>query len=376
MLNVPDIRDVDGMLRILTSLGAKVKRDGNSVEIIAATLDSSEIGKPLASELRSSIFLLGAVLGRVSKAKVAYPGGCAIGARPIDVHLKALADMNVKIKEEDGCVVCDAEGIKPAEIALRYPSVGATENVMLAGARIDGVTTVYNAAKEPEVVDLARFLNKVGANIEGAGTRVIRIGGNPNLHGAEHRVIPDRIAVGTYMIATAVCGGRVEITGARASDLRVLIAKLKKCGCKAVCKNGNIIVEREGALATLGRVKTMPYPAFPTDLQAPICALAAVSGGMTVVTETVFETRFKHLSELGKMGANVRTVGRVAYIEGVEKLHGANVTATDLRGGAGLVIAGLAAQGVTTVDGVEYIERGYENLVENLGILGADIYKE
>lgn len=374
--NCPKIKDVDNMLKILESLGVGYVRDKDNIEIEAIELASHEIDRSLTGELRSSVFLLGAVLGRMRKAKVAYPGGCDIGLRPIDIHLKALADMNVKIKEEHGYIFCDATDMKPAFVSLDYPSVGATENIMLLGACADGTTTIGNSAREPEVTDLQNFLNAMGASISGAGTPFIKIKGNPHLHGVKYDTVPDRIVVGTYMIATAICGGRIEITDGRAEHLHALIAKLKKCGCKITADNGIILIERDGTLKTLGSIDTQPYPGFPTDLQAPVCALACKAKGSTIVTENVFETRFKHIPELKRMGASVRVKDRVAVIDGVETLYGADVTAMDLRGGAALVLAGLGAEGITTVNGIRHIERGYADLVSNLRSLGADISKE
>lgn len=374
--NCPDIKDVESMLKILSSLGVTYKRMGKTVVLEAADPKSYEIERALAGELRSSIFLLGAILGRLHKAKVAYPGGCDIGLRPIDIHLKALADMNVKIVEGRGYIYCDASDVKPAFVTLDYPSVGATENIMLLASCTEGVTTIGNSAREPEVTDLQNFLNSMGAEISGAGTPFIRIKGKSSLHGTVYDTIPDRIAVGTYMIATAVCGGRTEIECAVPEHLHALIAKLKKCGCKIVCDNGIILTERDGALKSLGCIDTQPYPGFPTDLQAPICALACVAKGSAIITENVFETRFKHIPELQRMGAKVRVKDRVAVIDGVDTLYGAEVTAMDLRGGASLVVAGIGADGVTVVDGIRHIQRGYSDLIDNFRALGADIFKE
>lgn len=373
--NCPDLIDVTNMGNILRSLGADVERRGDTVEISSEVLFSHEIPARLARELRSSIFLLGSVLGRMKRAKVAYPGGCDIGLRPIDLHLKALSELNVRIVEKYGYIYCDATQMKGAPLTLDYPSVGATENIMLLSAVSEGVTTVNNAAREPEIEDLQNFLNKMGANIEGAGTSYIKIKGVKALKGVEHTTMPDRIVAGTYLITAAVCGGELELTSVRPAHLQSLISKLSESGCNITVDDDKIKLKSDGRLKALHSVETQPYPGFPTDLQAQITALAAVADGTTVITENIFETRFKHIPELIKMGAQIKVKDRLAIVKGVEKLKGAELTAMDLRGGASLVIAGLNASETTIVNNIQHIERGYENFDKNLAEIGADIIR-
>lgn len=374
--NCPDLLDVDNMSRILRSLGADVEKHGENVKIVAKNLAYHEIPYGLAKELRSSIFLLGSVLARQKKAKVAYPGGCDIGLRPINIHLDAFRELGVKIVERNGYIYCDASAMQGAPINFDYPSVGATENVMLLAVLARGITTISNAAREPEIEGLQEFLNLMGAKIHGAGTPFITIEGVDSLHGTEYTTIPDRIVAGTYLIAGAICGGELELLGARPVHLQALISKLTKSGCKININNDNIYLHSQGRLAAFDRVETQPYPGFPTDLQAPLCALASVADGNSVIIENIFETRFKHIPELIKMGAYITVPSsRIACIRGVETLSGAEITAMDLRGGAALVIAGLKAKGTTIVNDVHHIERGYQNFESTLTSLGADIIK-
>jgi UDP-N-acetylglucosamine 1-carboxyvinyltransferase len=373
--NCPDLQDVANMGAILNTLGADVERKGNSVEILAENLFSHEIPGRLAKELRSSIFLLGSVLGRLKKANVAYPGGCDIGLRPIDLHIKALGELNVRIVEKYGYLYCDATQLKPAQIDLNYPSVGATENIMLLTAISEGVTTISNAAREPEIEDLQNFLNGMGAKIEGAGTSYIKITGVKKLHGVEFRTMPDRIAAGTYLLAAAVCGGKVTVKNTRPEHLRSLLSKLEKAGSKIEIDGFDITITAEGRPKALGDVETQPYPGFPTDLQAPLASLAAVADGTTVITENIFDSRLKHVPELIKMGAQIKVKEKTAIIQGVPRLKGAELTAADLRGGASLVLAGLSAAETTIINNVQHIERGYDNFEGILTSLGADIIK-
>ena len=372
--NCPDLLDVDNMARILRSLGADVERHGNSVKI-GGTLSSHEIPYGLAKELRSSIFLLGSVLARLKKAKVAYPGGCDIGLRPINIHLDAFRELGVKIEEYYGYIYCDATAMQGAPINFDYPSVGATENVMLLAATARGLTTISNAAREPEIEGLQDYLNLMGAKITGAGTPFITIEGVDSLHGAEYTTIPDRIVAGTYLMAGAICGGEIEVLGAKPSHLHALLSKLSKSGCKIKVNNDNIYLRSDKRIMPFDRVETQPYPGFPTDLQAPLCALASVANGNSMIIENIFETRFKHIPELIKMGAQIIVSGSVACIRGVEQLRGAEITAMDLRGGAALVLAGLNAKGTTIVNDVHHVERGYQNFEATLCSLGADIVK-
>ena len=373
--NCPDLIDVSNMARILNSLGAETERRGDTVTIDTGYMRSYEIPSRLAGELRSSIFTLGALLGRAKKAKVAYPGGCDIGLRPIDIHLKALCEMNVRIADRYGYILCDATDMRPADVTLDYPSVGATENVMLLAATADGVTTIANAAREPEVYDLQEFLNAMGARVSGAGTSFVKIEGVPKLKGAEYTTMPDRIAAGTYMIAAAICGGEVLLRNVCPEHINSLSVKLREAGAEVKADGSEILVRSEGRLRSPGCIETRPYPGFPTDLQAPIGVLASVAEGTTVVVENIFETRFKHVAELTKMGASVKVKDKVAVFTGVKALNGAETAAMDLRGGAALVLAGLKAQGTTVVNDIHHIERGYEAPEKVLSSLGADIVK-
>ena len=373
--NCPDIRDCENMLKILSVLGCKVVRQGSTLIIDPRTVCRHEIPTELASELRSSIFLLGPILAKLRVARVAYPGGCEIGLRPIDIHLSGLRALNVKIEESNGYINCDASMMRGARIHLELPSVGATENVMMAATMADGDSVIYNAAKEPEIVDLQNLLVKMGADVRGAGTSTIYVKGNTRFHGAEHTPIPDRIVAGTYVIATAMCGGEVEIKGACPEHLHSLTSKLRQYACKIVCDSDKISVNSIARPYSRELIETMPYPGFPTDLQAPITALCALSKGTAVVVENMFETRFKHVPELVKMGAKIIVRGKNAVIIGVKSLTGAEVSARDLRGGAALTLAGLAASGVTVVSGLNFIDRGYEDLATVFRSLGGDIIR-
>lgn len=371
--NVPNLIDVHNMTQILMALGVDVVRYGSHTEIVASKLKSHEIHNKLAKELRSSIFLLGSILSRQQYAKVAYPGGCDIGLRPIDIHIKGLRELNVRIVERAGYIYCDATKIIGADINLDYPSVGATENVMLAAVKAKGITIIRNAACEPEILDLQNFLNTMGAKISGAGTSVIKIEGVESLHGTTYQAMPDRIVAGTFAIATAIAGGEVKLTSARAGDLNSLLSKLNKTSCHVAFKDDTITIKAKENRMAVENIATQPYPGFPTDLQAPMMSLQAVSDGICIFTENVFENRFRHVNELKKMGADITTQGKTAVIKGVPRLTGSEVDAQDLRGGAALVLAGLNAQGTTTINDIFHIDRGYENLEGCLKSLGADI---
>lgn len=374
--NVPNLIDVDNMIKILQSLGAEVTRGNSSVEIIADNLKSSEISHILAKELRSSIFILGPMLGRLKQAKVAYPGGCDIGLRPIDIHLKAFREMNVKIIERSGYIYCDASNMQGGDIMLDYPSVGATENIMLAACTVKGTTTIMNAAREPEIIDLQNLLVAMGANVKGAGTPFIEVNGTEEFKSVAYTAMPDRIVAGTYAIATAICGGEVLIKGCKIEYIQSLLTKLGKTSCNIYQIDDNIKIIAKSKREAIEYIETQPYPGFPTDLQAPIMSLQAVSNGVSIITENIFENRFKHVSELSKMGASIRVKGRNAIIKGVERLSGAEVFAHDLRGGAALVLAGLSAIGTTVVNDIYHIDRGYENFETQLKKLGADIRRK
>ncbi len=371
--NCPALTDVANMEKILNSLGAKTVRRENTLHIFPQVIDNYEIPSSLAKELRSSIFLLGSVLARTKKAKVSYPGGCDIGLRPIDIHLKSLRDLNVKIDEEHGYIYCNAEHIEGGTIQLDYPSVGATENVILASVFTKGKTVIHNVAREPEIVDLQNFINAMGGKVSGAGSSTIKVVGVSKLHGTRYRTMPDRIVAGTVLTAVATCGGEVRLNDVDPTHLSAILTKLSKTGCNFTLGSDMIVVSKKDRPFAVGNIDTQPYPGFPTDMQAQFLALATVSIGTTVITENIFETRFKHVPELIKMQADVTVKGRTAIVRGVPKLVGAEVYAQDLRGGAALVIAGLKAQGTTTVNNVRYIDRGYENIEHLFSSIGGDV---
>lgn len=371
--NCPNFLDIKNMCKILTVLGMDVKNENDTLHISGKNATSNVINCMLAKELRSSIFTLGALLGRFKKACVAYPGGCNIGLRPIDLHLKGLRDLGVKIEESHGYINCDASNLHGGEIHLDFSSVGATENLMMAATLAEGTTFIYNAAKEPEIIDLQNFINKMGGKVCGAGTDVIKIYGVKKLYGTTHTPIPDRIIAGTYMIACAITGGKILIENCIPQHFSSLSNKLQKSGCKIKEFNDKIQIESCGKLKCCNLIETMPYPGFPTDLQAQMLVLQTISKGCSVVKENLFESRFKFVPELIKMGANIKVNQQSAFVVGEKQLLGADVYATDLRGGAALVLAGLAAKGYTTVHNLQYIDRGYANLQQNLARLGAKI---
>ncbi|MBQ4268278.1 MAG: UDP-N-acetylglucosamine 1-carboxyvinyltransferase [Clostridia bacterium] len=370
---VPAISDVENMLRILTELGCKTKRGKNYAVIDSSNAVSHEIPARLTKELRSSVFMLGSVLSRFHKAQISYPGGCDIGLRPIDLHLSGLKRLGVEIEEENGYIICRADKLRGADILLDFPSVGATENIILAAVKADGVTVIRNAAKEPEIADLQNFLNAMGARVSGAGGGTIVVQGVKKLRGVEYTPIGDRIEAGTFLIAAAMCGGEMEINGVFSENIAALLHKLRENGCKIHIKNDKIYIRSQGRLKSVDLVETMPFPGFPTDLQAQYATLCAVADGTTLVVENLFETRYKYAAELKRMGADITVRGTTAVIRGVPKLRGACVTAGDLRGGAALVLAGLAAEGQTHVLDLSYVDRGYAEFEYKLRKLGAKI---
>ena len=370
---VPMINDVENMLRILKEVGCKITRKKGAAIIDSSNAISHEIPTRLTKELRSSVFMLGSVLTRFNRAKISYPGGCDIGLRPIDLHLSGLKQLGVTIEEKDGYINCYAEKLMGAEILLDFPSVGATENIMLAAVKADGITVIRNAAKEPEIIDLQNFLNAMGANVRGAGGGTIAIKGVKRLHGVDYTAMGDRIEVGTYLVATAICGGEIETSGVPAENLAALLHKLRENGCKIHTKNDKILLRSDGKLKSVDIVETMPFPGFPTDLQAQYGALCTTATGTTLLVENLFETRYRYAAELKKMGADVTVRGRTACIRGVKALHGADLTASDLRGGAALVLAALKADGQSSVFDLSHIDRGYADFEGKLRKLGADI---
>lgn len=375
ILNVPHISDVKNMVKILSCLGCKAVYDGDNIIIDSSSADCFEIPSALAHELRSSVFLLGSVISRFRYAKIAYPGGCDIGLRPVDLHLTGLKRLGVQITEKNGYILCKCDKLRGNEIMLDCPSVGATENIMLAAVKAEGTTIIKNAAREPEIEDLQNFLNRIGAKVSGAGSGTIRIDGVNKLEGCEYLPIPDRIEAGTFLIGAAMCGGEITAEGAYPENISSLIHKLTENGCKIYINNDKIVLENHKRLASVKSIETQPYPGFPTDLQAQFTALCCICEGHSIVTENLFETRFKYVPELRKMGADITVIDRNAFVRGVEKFKGATVVANDLRGGAALVLAGLAADGRSEVMGISHIDRGYGSFEYKLRNLGADIVR-
>lgn len=373
LFNVPNISDVRNMVKILGCLGCKTVFQNDDLVIDSSSAHSYEIPSALAHELRSSVFLLGSVISRFHKAKIAYPGGCDIGLRPVDLHLTGLKRLGVTITEKNGYILCSCDKLCGNEIMLDCPSVGATENIMLAAVKAEGVTVIKNAAREPEIEDLQNFLNVLGAKVRGAGTGTIVIQGVNTLGGAEYKPVADRIEAGTFLIAAAMCGGEVELCGINGENLSSLLHKLRENGCKLYAKNDKIILRNDRRLTSVKSIETQPYPGFPTDLQAQITALCCICSGNSIITENLFETRFKYVPELRKMGADITVIGRNAFVRGVEKLKGATVVAHDLRGGAALVSAALAAEGRSEVLDISHIDRGYSGLENKLRLLGGNI---
>ena len=370
----PPLDDVFSMIQVLECLGVSVTYRNETIRVDAQRLSSYEAPYDLVRKMRASFLVMGPLLARIGRAKIALPGGCAIGTRPIDQHLKGFEAMGVEIGFGQGYIeAVVAEKLKGAKIYLDVPSVGATENIMMAATLAEGLTVIENAAKEPEIVDLANYLNAMGAKIRGAGTGVIRIEGVDKLRGITHTVIPDRVEAGTYMIAAAITGGDIYVDGAISDHLNPIIAKLQEMGVQVEPDENGIRVYVDGPLRAVD-VKTQPYPGFPTDLQSQMMALLMVSDGTSIVTETIFENRFMHVAEFRNMQGQIKVEGRTAIVSGNTRLTGAKVCATDLRAGAALVLAGLAAEGVTEITGVQHIERGYVDIAGKLQKLGADIY--
>ena len=376
LYNCPDISDVKNMLLILKDLGCICNREGDVITVKAENTKSWVMPEDLSQRLRSSFFLLGPVLGRFKKALFTYPGGCSIGMRPIDIHLHGLRSLNVTINESAGYIDCVADKLEGTGIHLDYPSVGATENIMMAAVYAKGTTSIENAAQEPEIIELQNFLNRMGARISGAGTATILIEGVKKLSGGQYTIMPDRIETGTYLGAAAITGGEIIIWKSNASHLTPVITKFSQMGCNTFCGDDFISLKAPQKLLAPKRIETYPYPGFPTDMQAPFCALASVANGVTLVMENVFENRFKHVQELNKMGANITVKRRMAIIEGVESLHGAKLVAEEVRGGASLLLASLTAEGESIISGTDHIERGYGDFISKLISLNADVSME
>ena len=371
--DVPALADISNMLRIMQGLGTNCKREEDVLTVRSDDLTSYSVPTDLAKELRSSFFLLGPLLGRMRRAVVAYPGGCDIGVRPLDIHLKGLREMGVAIEESHGNIYCDGTRLRGADIALDFPSVGATENLMMAAALAEGTTRISNAAKEPEITDLQNFINAMGGKVGGAGSGKIVVEGRASLHGCKYTPIPDRIVAGTLLIAGATCGGDVCITNVVPEHLEPLLFKINKSACFLDVRSDKITLSCHGRPHHFDKLETQPYPGFPTDLQSQAMVMMSVAEGTSVIVENIFETRFRIVRELTKMGASITVKDRTAVVRGVKGLEGASVSAGDLRGGAALVIAGAKAEGYTTIDGARYIDRGYESIEKTFCALGADV---
>ena len=371
----PRLSDVEASAAILRHLGCRVIRQGDTVTVDATAPTGSAIPDDLMRQMRSSIVFLGAVVARTGQAVLTYPGGCELGPRPIDLHLSALRRLGVTVEEHHGTIRCQApNGLRGAEISLAFPSVGATENVLLAASLAKGTTVLRNAAREPEIEDLCQFLNKMGARIFGGDTGTIVVEGVTSLSGAVHRVMPDRIEAATYLAAAAVTGGDIILTGCGALPVSPVFPALEQAGCRITAPTAETIrLVAPDRLRSLGSIRTLPYPGFPTDGAAPLLAAACVAKGTSVFVETIFENRYRYVDELTRMGARIRVDGRVAVVEGVPTLQSADVSCTDLRGGAALVVAALAAGGESRITRLEHLERGYQDLAECLTAVGADI---
>jgi UDP-N-acetylglucosamine 1-carboxyvinyltransferase len=372
LANVPKLQDVRTMMRLLGQMGVAAARDGDRVELDAARLDKPLAPYELVKTMRASILVLGPLLARCGYARVSLPGGCAIGLRPVDQHVKGLEALGAEIRVEQGYIDARAGRLKGARHAMDLVTVTGTENLMMAACLADGTTVLENAAREPEVVDLADCLNTMGARVRGAGTDVITIEGVARLSGAGHRIMPDRIETGTFLVAAAATGGAVTLHDARAGLLEAVIEKLREAGAAIEAADGSIRLDMRGRPAAVS-VQTAPYPGFPTDMQAQIMALDAIAAGTATVTETIFENRFMHALELARLGADIEISGNTAVVRGVPRLQGATVMATDLRASASLVVAGLVAEGETLIDRIYHLDRGYEAIEEKLSALGARI---
>ncbi len=372
LYNVPKIHDTQITLEILKILGCKIKKNSGKIEINSRYINKTEIPENLMRQMRSTVILAGALLGRFKKVTFSYPGGCEIGSRPIDLHLSAFRKMGIQVEETAGFIKCSCDKITAADINLDFPSVGATENIILAAVLADGTTTINNSAMEPEIIDLANCLNKMGAKIKGAGTNVIKITGVTKLKGTGYKVMPDRIETGTFLCAAAITGGKIKINNIIPEHVVPVIHKLQEAGCEIEVEKNYIILEAPKKLKAI-EIKTMPYPGFPTDMQQIFGAVLCLAKGTSVIIENIFENRFKYINELIRMGAKIKIEGKTAVITGVRKLSGTTVEGHDLRGGAALILAGLAAKGKTNVENIEYVLRGYENIDRKLNMLGANI---
>ena len=371
----PRLRDVDASIRILRTLGCDARWEGDSLLADTAGLNRCAVSDLLMREMRSSAIFLGAILARCGEAEMSYPGGCELGPRPIDLHLAGLRDLGAEIQDSGGMLRCRAPRLRGRDLVLSLPSVGATENLMLAACGAEGVTTIANAAREPEIVDLQEFLNACGAEVSGAGTSTVTVAGGRPLHGCTYEIMPDRIVAATYLCAAASAGGEIYLRNARESQMSTVTAILREAGCAVRADRDGVRCVCRGQLKSVRPVRTAPYPGFPTDAQAVLMAALLRSRGATVFEETIFENRYRHVDELVRMGADIRVAGRVAVVTGTQTLRGAPVRCTDLRGGAALCVAALAAEGETSIAEIGHIDRGYECIERDLRTLGADIVR-
>lgn len=375
LYHVPRIRDTKITLEILRLLGCKIKLNNDKIVINSKNMNQVEIPEEQMRQMRSTVILAGAILGRFKEAVFSYPGGCDIGARPIDLHIAAFRKMGVTVKEEAGYIRCKCDGLKGANIHLEFPSVGATENIILAAVKAEGVTKITNAAMEPEIMDLVKLLKQMGAKITGEGTNEVEIIGVDSLKDTSYQIMPDHIEAGTLLCFAAGTGGSIELKSAEPLHMIPILEKLEECGCNIQTDRKTIVLEAPKRLKAMD-IKTMPYPGFPTDMQSVFGGMLTMAKGTSVITENIFESRFRYCQELGRMGAKIDISGSNAIVKGVRKLSGAKVEATDLRGGAALLMGGLMAKGITRIQKIEYIARGYEKLEEKLRDLGANIKVE
>lgn len=372
--NCPALSDVDTSIKILETLGCKCLREENTVTVDATLCEGTEIPDELMREMRSSVVFLGAILARNKRAVISSPGGCELGPRPIDIHLSSLQKMGVTIEENHGFLYCEAkDGLRGSEINLSFPSVGATENIILAATLAEGTTVIHNAAKEPEISDLADFLNSAGARIYGCGSDTVEINGVKGLSATEHTIISDRIAAATYLCACAITGGKIVLDNIMPSHLIPIISVLKECGCEFTICGKRLIMSSPKVIKRIPTIRTLVHPGFPTDAGPTVIAMLTRAEGTSVFVENIFENRYRYISELNRLGAKIKTEGRVAIVEGVDALSSARCSCTDLRGGAAVAVAALGASGTTEIDHLEHIRRGYENFEETLQCLGADI---